>query len=201
MVFGILVASLGFAVLLKTQPFVSDSDDVVATLAQCVLVGHLFAALLIRTQDLLPEGGSIAGKDQRFDRDAVGLLVLLLVWGVPGVAAVMAAVDSFSDAWARLLEDHEGTPGASVLKNARVWKRPALLCFPPPVPAVAGQGGGTSGTSLALNPMASGAGAAIGQGQPLAATQLSLAAQASSGPTTSGAQMTPPLSVARYVEG
>jgi len=160
MVFGIVVAALGFGLLLKTQPFVSYGDSLLATFALCVLMWHMCAGLLIRTQDLLPQGGSVAGKDERFGRHAVGMLVVVLVWGVPALAVLTTAVEAFYGAWGRLVEDHVGTPVADELRRAHLWQRLALMCrgLPraqtPATDAVAGQGGGASDSILA-NPMLS----------------------------------------------
>lgn len=65
-----LIAALAIAVLLlKVQPFVSDSDDLVSTMAQWVLFLQVFAGLLTRVQSDQVKFGNTEGS---LNSDALG---------------------------------------------------------------------------------------------------------------------------------
>jgi hypothetical protein len=133
MVFGILVAVLASAVVLTLRPFLHKSDFVVAAVGLLVIVGLLFAGLLIRVQDLLPAGSSVAGEDQTFERSAIGNLVAVAVWAVPVIAVVAAVAGVSNRVWHAFMvrEKGLGTPDAdlavAVLLQTPLWRRPGVM--------------------------------------------------------------------------
>jgi hypothetical protein len=127
MVFGIVVAGLAGTLLLKLQPYVRNTDDFVATLGQWVILAQLFAGLLKRVQDLLPEGVSVAGKEEAFDQDAVASVVVVAVFFVPALAVVASAGEAFNDAWEAFLEKYAGTPEGDVLQQTPLLRRLWLM--------------------------------------------------------------------------
>jgi hypothetical protein len=133
-VFGIIVAVTFAALLLSLQPFVQDSDDILATVAQWVIVVQLFAGLLVRMQAhldriraLLPVGSSIEGNDQYFDFSATSTVVVAAAFVVPVFALLVSAVESSNGAWKEMLGRYEGTPEADELRRAPILWRPFVM--------------------------------------------------------------------------
>jgi hypothetical protein len=125
--FGMMAAGLGGALLIKLKPFAEGSDDTLATTGQVVIMAQFLTGLLIRVQDLLPAGTTVAGDDQAFDRAALATVVVVAVWGVPALGAVGSVVDAVNAAWQRLVEANKGTPTARILEAAPLWRIPLFL--------------------------------------------------------------------------
>jgi hypothetical protein len=143
MVFGMVVAVSAGAMLLKLQPYVEPSDDTVSTVGMWVLFSTYLAGLLLRVQGLLPKGDIIAGKDQRFDVDALVGFVVAGAWIVPALAVAGVFIDTCFNVWQKAKVLHEGTPVAELLEKAPLWRRP-LLVFGVGIPASCGGGTGTT---------------------------------------------------------
>lgn len=128
--FGMVVSVYAGALLLKTQPFVNNNNNKIATLAQWVVFLELLAALLFRVQALLEaSGGSVTVTgDSAFDADAMGVVVVVLVWGVPFVSAAVAIMESIAGEgqWGRLRELQEAAVPCEE-EEVPVWKQPFVI--------------------------------------------------------------------------
>jgi hypothetical protein len=119
MLFSISVAVPYFLYVLKTQPYANDGDDTYSTLLETVKIAQFSACLALSLQDAV----SMVWRTY-----AVIALAYFLMWGVLGVAVLVALRTLMRDAWRRTVKAHEDTRMAVVLIRAPLWRRPGLLC-------------------------------------------------------------------------
>lgn len=120
-----VIALTNAKLLLKLQPYVSDSDDTVSTLASWIAFYQVFAGLLTKATSLLQASG---GSDNSVNGHAIAYLMFVLVWGVPSFGALSAIVSSSVDAWRQYVKAHKDVPGAmEALSAIPLWRRPLVV--------------------------------------------------------------------------